>query len=137
MKWGRLKPVLDMQSADLVITVPKGSGKVAQSTIGGLPTNDRPVTGESTGDSTRIGVQQGHPPGMPGGPQDTAPRPQAEVGGSDDMFVVYIGHADHPLERPSVWRYWAQDALQSPEVPAVAKFRKAIDDSEKQQQSRP
>jgi hypothetical protein len=137
MKWGRVKPVMDMQTADLVITIRKGSGKAAQATVGRLPTNDRPVVAESTGDTTRVGVQQGRPPGMPGGPQATAPHPQAEVGGSDDMLVVYVGHGERPLERLSVWRYSAQDALQSPEVPAMGKFRKAIEDSEKQQQSKP
>ena len=43
MKWGRLTPVLDTQTADLVITVRKGSGRIVQPTIGGEPTNDRPV----------------------------------------------------------------------------------------------
>src|SRR6059036_3068618 len=43
MKWGRFAPVMDTQTADLVITVRKGSGKIVQPTIGGLPTNDRPV----------------------------------------------------------------------------------------------
>ena len=28
MKWGRLTPVMDMETADLVITVRKGSGKL-------------------------------------------------------------------------------------------------------------
>lgn len=131
MKWGRLTPVMETQTADLVIVIRKGSGKVAQATIAGLPTNDRPVVGESTDGSTRVGVQQGRPPGgFPSGPQDTTPHPQAEVGTPDDMFVVYQGHADRPLERPSIWRYSAQDALQSPAVPAVDKFRKAIEESE-------
>ena len=43
MKWGRFTPVMDTQTADLVITVRKGSGKIVQPTIGGLATNDRPV----------------------------------------------------------------------------------------------
>src|SRR6266436_7593757 len=42
-KWGRLSLVLDPQTADLVITIRKGSGKLVQQTIGGMPTNDRPV----------------------------------------------------------------------------------------------
>ena len=47
MKWGRFAPVMDTQTADLVITVRKGSGKIVQPTIGGLPTNDRPVVVQS------------------------------------------------------------------------------------------
>src|SRR3981189_3443711 len=40
-KWGRLSLVLDPQTADLVITIRKGSGKLVKQTIGGMPTNDR------------------------------------------------------------------------------------------------
>jgi hypothetical protein len=136
LKWGRLSPVTSQETADLVIAIRKGSGKVAQNTIGGLPTNDRPITAESTGNTTRVGAQQGRDPGtgLPGGPQNTAPHPQAEIGGADDTFVVYDGHVDHPLLSPAVWRYTAPDALHGPEVPAVDKFRKAIEEAVKQQQ---
>jgi hypothetical protein len=41
------------------------------------------------------------------------------------------------LERPPVWRYVAKDALHSPDVPAVAEFRKLIETAEKQQKSKP
>lgn len=138
MRWGRLTPVTETQTADLVITIRKGTGKLAQETIGGLPTNDRPVTGQTTDNGVRVGVQQGRQPGgIPSGPQDTTPHPQVEAGAPDDMFVVYQGRVDRPLERPSVWRYSAADALHSPEVPAVEKFRKAVEEAEKQQKSNP
>jgi hypothetical protein len=39
---------------------------------------------------------------------------------------------DSPLDSPAVWRYTAKDALESPDVPAVEVFRKAIADTEKQ-----
>src|SRR5215469_3211316 len=58
MKWGRMMPVLDTETADLVITVRKGSGKLVQPTIGGIPTNDRPVIVQSTDDTVRVGAQQ-------------------------------------------------------------------------------
>jgi hypothetical protein len=135
MKWGRLKPVMEAQTADLVITVRKGSGKVVDPTIGGLPTNDRPVVGEATDTSIRVGGQQGRAPEMAQtSPQSTSPHPQADIGAADDMFVVYQGQVDHPLERPAVWRFSSEDALSSPDVPAVQKFRKAIEEAEKQQQ---
>jgi len=63
MKWGRLNPVLDTQTADMVIIVRKGSGKVVQPTIGGAPTNDRPVIVQQTDSAIRIGAQQGRQPG--------------------------------------------------------------------------
>jgi hypothetical protein len=137
-KWGRLSPVLDTQTADLVITVRKGNGKIVQPTIGGLPTNDRPVIIQPRDNGGRVGVQQGHPPGTTQtGPQDTKPHPQMEAGPPDDMFVVYEGHIDGPEGRAPVWQYEKKDALRSPDVPAVAEFRKLIDEAEKQQKPKP
>jgi hypothetical protein len=54
LKWGRLNPVLDTQTADLVIILRKGSGKVVQPTIGGAPTNDRPIIVQQTDSSIRM-----------------------------------------------------------------------------------
>jgi hypothetical protein len=136
MKWGRLSPVIDMGSADLVITVRKGSGKIVDRTIGGQPTNDRPVVVQQTDNAIRVGVQQGRPPDATGpAPQDTRPQQQTEVGSSQDMFVVYQGHVGNPAENaPIAWRFSSKDALRSDDVPAVAAFRKAIEDAEKKQQ---
>src|SRR6266550_1501993 len=100
IKWGRFTPVLDTQTADLVITVQKGSGKIVQPTIGGLPTNDRPVVVQPTDSGIRLGGQKGRPPdSTQPAPQDTNPHPQTEIGPSEDMFVVYEGHVDGPLDR--------------------------------------
>jgi hypothetical protein len=145
MKWGRLTPVMETQTADLLIIVRKGSGKLVQPTVGGLPTNNRPVVGEASDTDIRVGAQQGHPlpqDGPASGPdptqsQETKPHPQADVGAADDMFVVYQGHVDRPLDQPSLWRYSATDALHSPDVPAVEKFRKAVEEAEKQQKGKP
>ena len=138
MKWGRLTPVMDTQTADLVITVRKGSGKIVQPTIGGMPTNDRPVIVQPTDTGIRVGGQKGRPPdATQPPPQDTSPHPQTEVGPSEDMFVVYEGHVDGPLERAPAWRYINKNALHSPEVPAVAEFRKMIEEAEKQQKTKP
>ncbi len=140
MKWGRFKFVLDPQSADLVIVIRKGSGKMIEPTIGGMPTNDRPVIVQKTDNTIRLGGQQGRAPGAPQQPmpQDTSPTPQMEMSSPDDQFTVYAGNTDTPFEqRPVVWRYWNKNALRSPEVPAVAEFRKAIESSEKQQKSKP
>lgn len=139
MKWGRLSPVMDTLTADLVITVRKGSGRIVQPTIGGTPTNDRPVIVQPTDGVIRIGGQKGRSPDTPAQPlpQDTRPSPQTEVGPSEDMFVVYEGHVDGPLERAPVWRYMNKNALRSPDVPAVAEFRKIIEEAEKQQKGKP
>jgi len=137
-KWGRFSLALDTQTADLIITVRKGSGKVVQPTIGGLPTNDRPVILQPRDDGIRVGVQQGHPPDTTQtGPQDTKPHPQMEAGPPDDMFVVYEGHVDSTLNRAPAWQYEKKDALKSPGVPAVAEFRKLMEEAEKQQKTNP
>jgi hypothetical protein len=56
MKWGRLRPVLDESTADLIVTVRKGSDHPVQPTIGGRPTNDRPVIVQQSDNKTRIGA---------------------------------------------------------------------------------
>ena len=135
MKWGRFRMAMNAEDADLVVVVRKGSGKIVQPTIGGLPTNDRPVILQRTDNGGRIGGQKGRPPGSTDpAPQDTHPVPQMEAGMSDDMFVVYHGGEGNPLDGPPTWRYTDKDALKSPSVPAVAEFRKAIEEAEKQQQ---
>jgi hypothetical protein len=142
MKWGRFTLVMEGQMPDLVITVRRGHGKIVEPTIGGSRVNDRPVVIQSTDSSVRIGGQQGRPPGAPQTrPEDTAPRPQTEVGPSEDTFTVYDasvteagGNLDDVMLRPPVWRYLAKDALRAPRVQAVEEFRKIIEEAEKQQQ---
>src|SRR5437763_4632665 len=121
MKWHRFTPVMDTQTADLVIVIRKGSGKIVQPTIGGLPTNDRPVIVQPTNDGIRLGGQKGRQPdSTQPAPQDTRPYPQTEVGMSEDTFAVYEGQVASPLERAPAWRYVNKNALRSPDVPAVA-----------------
>jgi hypothetical protein len=137
MKWGRFRMVIEPGSADLIVVVRKGSGKVVQPTIGGLPTNDRPVVVQPTDSGIRLGGQKGRPPGSTDpAPQDTHPAAQIEAGATDDMFVVYRGGTGNPLDGPAAWRYMNKDALKSPSVPAVSEFRKAIEDAEKQLQQK-
>jgi hypothetical protein len=134
MNWGRFSLAMDAENADLIISVRKGSGKIVQPTIGGVPNNNRPVILEPTDSGGRIGVRPGNPAGAGDPPE---PQPQVQVGQSQDTFVVYRGSSKDqpywdPLVAPPVWRYTAKDALDSPGVPAVEVFRKLISDSEKQ-----
>jgi len=82
----------------------------------------------------RVGAQQGRntPVTNPNATPPTGPHPQTEVGPSQDTLTVYRGQVEYPLDAPPVWRYAAKDALSSPTVPAVAQFRKAIEETEKQ-----
>jgi hypothetical protein len=135
MKWGRFRLAMNPGAADLVIVVRKGSGKLVRPTIGGVPSNDRAVIIQPTDSGIRLGGQKGRPPGSTGpAPEDAHPSPQIEAGATDDMFVVYQGGAGNPLDGPAAWRYINKDALKSPNVPAVAEFRKAVEEADKQQQ---
>ncbi len=140
MKWGRYSMAMDASNADLIITVRKGYGKMAQPGIGGVPINNRPVVLQPTDSGGRMGGRAGNPPNA-GDPSDTqypsGPHPQTEVGSSQDMFVVYRGGRDNPLDSPAVWRDAAKNALQSPGVPAVEEFQKLITEAEKQQAAKP
>lgn len=139
MKWGRFELVTDVSTADLVITVRKGSGKMAEPTIGGIPQNDRPVIFQPTDSGGRVGGSRGTPPapGDPTASQYPHPRPQIEGGAPDDMFVLYRGKREDATGYPPVWRYSAKDALRSPSVPAVEEFKKLITAAEKQKANTP
>ena len=139
MQWGRFELATDVSTADLVVTVRKGSGKMVQPTIGGIPNNNRPIIFQPTESGGRAGGSQGTPPavGDPTATRNADPSPQVEVGSADDMFVVYRGKRDDALDAPAVWRYSAKGALNSPEVAAVDAFRKLIAEAEKQQASNP
>jgi hypothetical protein len=147
-QWGRFTLVQEGLTADLVITVRKGNGKLIQPTIGGTPINGTPpvsggTTSSPTQTTTRGGVRWGT--GNPNDPsnagtQPSTPEPQIEAGSQQDMFVVYRGSTDpnwSPLDAPPVWRYSGKDAVASPSVPAVEVFRKLIAESEKQLASHP
>jgi hypothetical protein len=135
--WGRLKLVLiGGNNADLVITVRKGNAKIVQPTVSGEPANDRPVVVVPSDTGIHIGVQQGRPAdSTQPPPADTSPGLGGEVGPTEDTFLVYRGGSGSPpLERAPVWRYVAKNGLRSPDVPAVAEFRKAVEAALKQQQ---
>ena len=147
-QWGRFTLVQEGFTADLIIVIRKGNGKLIQPTIGGTPVNGTPpVSGGTTSTPTTIttrgAVRLG--PGSPNDPssagnQPSTPQPQIEAGSPRDTFIVYRGSVDtllSPLDAPPVWRYSAKDALASPSVPAVEAFRKLIAESEKELASHP
>jgi hypothetical protein len=139
MNWGRFTIAPDASTADLIISVRKGNGRMAQQTVGGVPINNRPVILEPTDSGIGMGGHTGNPSqiGDPTNPQPRTPSPQEEIGQAQDTFVVYRGKRDNALDSPAVWRYSAKDALRSPGVPAVDAFRKLIAEAEKQQAATP
>jgi hypothetical protein len=147
LNWGRYQPVLSGQSADLVIVVRRGTGKVASGTVHDPRQGRRPITIDPMDTGIDVGAEHGQPPPYAGGPPDASqgspipsqnrpiddmPHPQAEIGNttSDDSFLVYRGKIDAPLDAPPVWRYQAKNALKPHTVPAVDVFRKAVNDAE-------
>ena len=131
--WGRFRLVRSEYNADLVISVRKGNGKIAQPTIGGVPVDNRPVVVEPTTDA---GIQNPPTPGQTR-PRRPDPHPQVEVGPSEDIFAVYRGKRENSTDYPAVWRFSGKDALRSPGVPAVDEFRKLIVEAEKQSAANP
>ena len=137
MKWGRFRLAVDASTADLIMTVRKGNGKLAQPTVGGIPTNNRPVILEPTDSGGRAGGGNLPPMGGPTGNQRPQPTPQVEVGATEDVFAVYRGNREDAMDAPPVWRYIDKNALQSPGVPAVDAFRKLVVEAEKQMANQP
>jgi hypothetical protein len=136
MEWGRLKPTMTMSQADLVIVVRKGDKQAMNPTVGGQSPNDRPVILQGTDNTMRIGGQQGRSPdaAQNGGPLSPKPGMGGEIGPTEDLFSVYLGRTEDALKRGPLWRYAEKDALKSPGLPAVAEFKKAVDEAVKQQQ---
>ncbi len=145
LAWGRFTPVLGAQQADLIIVLRRSTGKLAQQTLPDSRQNSRPGSINATPDSIVIGAQHGPQPSAagnhaPDGTQPGAPdtHPQAEIGSPNDSFTVYHGTGETGIDTvavmdaPPVWRSSHKDALHPHDVPAVAEFRKAIAEAEKQ-----
>ena len=134
--WGRFRVVMRGMNPDVVIVIRKGNGKIVQPKIGGGPSpNDRPVIIQPNDTGIRVGGQKGRPPNeSQGDPQMGGTGPGASVGGSEDSFLVYDGTMSNPTENAPMWRYAAKSALHSHDVPAVAEFRKIVEETEKQLQ---
>jgi hypothetical protein len=132
LSWGRFEPVLSRETADLIIVVRKGNGRITNETIPDARQNNRIGTPSDNGGS--VGGQRGPQSGIPdqsGIPGQQFPGPQTEIGRADDSFVVYKGGDEKPLDKPPAWRYVGTDGLSPRSVPAVAAFRKAIENAEK------
>lgn len=141
LSWGRFEPVLSTQTADLIIVVHRGSGRMMNETMPDPRQNDRPGVITPADNGVGMGGQHGPQPGLSGGPGvgpgQQSPSPQTEMGQADDSFVVYKGGDEKPLDTPPAWRYMAMDALSPHSVPAVAVFRKAVENAEKAAAKKP
>ena len=135
LNWGRLQPVMSAQTADLIIVVRRGHGRMVSRTVTDPRQNGHPGSVNPYDSGIAIGAQHGKQPNPidaqnPGATQDS-PHSQTEIGGADDSFSVYAGGVDDPLDSNPVWKYVAKDALRPHTVPAVAEFRKALAEADK------
>jgi len=129
-KWGRFKVMYDPQNVDLILVLHKG-GQRPKPTIGGGPIYTPPQVG--TNGDVNVGIGVGRRPPLSSTEENRLPNPspRMEIGSGDDIFSVYRGGGQYPLDAPPLWRYSARNALQHPSVPAIDKFRKAIEEAEK------
>jgi hypothetical protein len=135
LTWGRFEPVISTQMADLIIVLRKGNGRMTNQTIPDARQNDRAGVITPSDNGVSMGGQHGPQPGMSGQPGlgsgQQPPSPQTEIGQAVDSFVVYKGGDERPLDTPPAWRYVGADGLSPHSVPAVAAFRKAVENAEK------
>jgi hypothetical protein len=135
MNWGRFEPVLTIQSADLVIVLHRGHGRLVDQTISDPRQNNRPGMIATSDNAVTIGGQHGpqNPPEAdnPGSAAQNSPHTQTEIGGADDSFTVFQGGVKDPLDGNPAWRYTAKDGLRPHSVPAVDEFRKALAEADK------
>ena len=128
-KWGRFSPTLDQNFADLIIVLHKG-GRAMKPTIGGVP-NEAPGTIWSRDQDVNVRIGGAPPLGSDERGRTGGPSGQTEISNGEDVFAVYLGKTQNPLDASPIWRYSAHDGLQHPSVPAVEKFHKAIEQAEK------
>src|SRR5437868_6775084 len=139
LNWGRFQPVISPADGDMIIVIRKGHGRLADVTMTDPRQNDRAGVINPTDNGIGVGAQHGQQPSVGGNdgvrypqggnpqsgaapPQPSASRPQLEVGGGEDWFMVYEGKVANPLNGAPGWKYLAPDGLRPHNVPAVEEF---------------
>jgi hypothetical protein len=129
LKWGRFNPVSDPKTADLIVMVRKGNGRLMDEALpdirqnSGINPNNR---GGSMGPPRGSQPDQSPDPGLGSSRQS----PQAGMGDAGDLFSVFKG-GQNTLYATPVWTYAGRDGLSPQTVPAVTAFKKAVAAAEK------
>jgi hypothetical protein len=134
LKWGRFQPVSDAQSADLLVVVRKGNGRMMDD----MSPDSRQNNGGVMNPGDRgIGSQHGAQPNLPSeGPGQQTPGSPTGFGYTQDFFAVFKG-GDNPRTATPVWKYFGQDGLNPASVPAVTAFKKAVAAADKAATEKP
>jgi hypothetical protein len=132
-KWGRLALVKSATDADLIVTVRAGMQQGGSGRMAG------PRMGETTDSGLWVGGSQVSSPqaGSAGGAGSEPAGMGRDSVQTPDFFAIYRGKRENPLSQPAVWKYGSVDALRAPDVPAVAEFRKLIEETEKEKSATP
>jgi hypothetical protein len=123
LKWGRFEPVSDPKTADLIVMVRKGNGRLDEALPdirenSGIDPNNR---------GGAMGPPRGSQPDLSGDPGLGSNRrsPQTGMGEAGDLFSVFKG-GQNTLYATPVWTYAGRDGLSPQTVPAVTAFKKAV-----------
>jgi hypothetical protein len=124
LKWGRFNPVSDPKTADLIVMVRKGNGRLMDETLPDLRQNSG-INPNNRGGAT--GPPRGSQPDLSGDPGLGSSRqsPQADTGNVEDLFSVFKG-GQNTLYATPAWTYAGRDGLSPQTVPAVTAFKKAV-----------
>jgi hypothetical protein len=123
LKWGRFEPVSDPKTADLIVMVRKGNGRLMDDTM------PDPRQNNGTNPSNRggsMGPPRGSQPDLSGDPGLGSSRqsPQTNIR-DEDLFSVFKG-GENTLYATPVWTYTGRDGLNPQTVFAVTAFKKAV-----------
>jgi len=124
LKWGRFEPVSDPKTADLIVMVRKGNGRLMDEALPDIRQNSG-INPDNRGGS--MGPPRGSQPNQSPDPGLGSSRqfPQAGMGDAGDLFSVFKG-GQNTLYATPVWTYAGRDGLSPQTVPAVTAFKKAV-----------
>ena len=124
LKWGRFEPVSDPKTADLIVMVRKGNGRLMDEALPDIRQNSGINPNNREG---AMGPPRGSQPDLSADPGRGSSRqyPQAGIGNAEDLFSVFKG-GQNTLYATPVWTYAGRDGLSPQTVPAVTAFKKAV-----------
>ena len=124
LKWGRFEPVSDPKTADLIVMVRKGNGRLMDEALPDIRENSG-IDPNNRGGA--MGPPRGSQPDLSGDPGLGSSRrsPQTGMGEAGDLFSVFKG-GQNTLYATPVWTYAGRDGLSPQTVPAVTAFKKAV-----------